>query len=513
MATPPLTRLSRIGRSADAHGMGTTISRRRFLTTTSVGVAGTYLALDGVGGATARAASETALRGLERRGADTVVVQFNAAALEAIRQTHPGPPIVARMLAVVHTCIYDAWAAYDRRAAGVAFTDPVARVRGARRRDAAVHEAIAFAGYRALVDLFPQPAQRQQFDALMASLGYDPAQTSTDTEDPSGVGNAAAAAVLEMRHSDGSNQLGSTPYADTSGYAPRNTPDEILDPDHWQPLRVTAADGTTTVQRYVTPHWGGVTPFALRSGDQFRPDQGPATSDQRLYRRQAQDIIDFTADLNDRRKSIAEYWADGPSSELPPGHWCLFAQFVSRRDRNSVDEDVRMFFAMTSAVLDASIACWDAKRAYDSVRPVTAIHYAFADQDIPTWGGRTIPGSEWRPYQVSTVVTPPFPEFISGHSTFSAAAAEVLRRFTHSDWFGGSVTLAAGSGRVEPGVVPARDLTLRWPTFSDAADQAGISRRYGGIHFEQGDLEGRAVGRRVGAQAWDHARELFRGDD
>ena len=100
------------------------------------------------------------------------------------------------------------------------------------------------------------------------------------------------------------------------------------------------------------------------------------------------------------------------------------------------------------------------------------------------------------------MVTPPFAEYPSGHSTFSAAAAEILRRFTGSDAFGAAATVPAGSSRIEPGLVPAEDLTLRWDTFSAAADQAGLSRRYGGIHFEQGDLVGRGIGRAVGARVW-----------
>jgi hypothetical protein len=107
-------------------------------------------------------------------------------------------------------------------------------------------------------------------------------------------------------------------------------------------------------------------------------------------------------------------------------------------------------------------------------------------------------------------VTPPFPEFFSGHSVFSAAGAEVLRRFTGSDVFGDSFTPAADMSRVEPGQVPAADVTLSWATFSDAADEAGLSRRYGGIHFVEGDLRGREIGRRVGRQAWNKAKAYFR---
>lgn len=109
------------------------------------------------------------------------------------------------------------------------------------------------------------------------------------------------------------------------------------------------------------------------------------------------------------------------------------------------------------------------------------------------------------------MVTPPFQEYVSGHSAFSAAAAEVLKRYTGSDAFGASVTVAAGSSRVEPGLVPAQDITLSWPTFSAAADEAGISRRYGGIHFIEGDVVSRELGRKIGAQAYRLATDYIEG--
>ena len=167
-----------------------------------------------------------------------------------------------------------------------------------------------------------------------------------------------------------------------------------------------------------------------------------------------------------------------------------------------------MFFAMTNAVFDASIACWDAKRAFDYVRPVTAINFLYAGQTVESWQG-SIDGADWKPYQAANVVTPPFPEYISGHSVFSAAAAESLKLFTRNDHFGGSVTIPAGSSRVEPGLVPANDTVLYWATFSEAADEAGISRRFGGIHFIDGDLESRKLGRVIGKQAWKKSSTLF----
>ena len=175
-----------------------------------------------------------------------------------------------------------------------------------------------------------------------------------------------------------------------------------------------------------------------------------------------------------------------------------------------------MFFLVDNAVMDAGIACWDCKRAFDYVRPITAIHYLFQGQTIYAWGGPgkgTVPmlGENFGTFQSPTFITPPFPEFSSGHSTFSAAAAEVLRRFKGSDTFGYSVTFPAGSSTLEPNLVPARDLTLTFNTFSDAADAAGMSRRYGGIHFESGDLAGRQMGRLVGAQVWTKVQTYIDG--
>jgi hypothetical protein len=129
----------------------------------------------------------------------------------------------------------------------------------------------------------------------------------------------------------------------------------------------------------------------------------------------------------------------------------------------------------------------------------------------PYQGTRWIDGSAWLPYQPATFPTPPFPEYSSGHSTFSAAGAEILRLFTGSERFGASTTLPTGSSRTEPGAVPRGDVTLSWTTFSDAADQAGLSRRYGGIHFEQGDLDGRAVGPVTARIAWRKAEDYRQG--
>jgi hypothetical protein len=432
------------------------------------------------------------------------VIAWNQAALEAVRRTRLGPPMVARAVHILHTAMYDAWAAYDERAVAVGLGD-VARRPPAERSGEAKREATSFAAYHALVDLFP--TQRNLFTAAMERLGHDPDMTGSNSS-PSTIGTLAARAVLAFRHGDGSNQLGDlapAPYADWTGYRPVNPPERLVDPNRWQPLR--QRDGTA--QHFQAPHWGLVTPFGLHAGWQLRPRRGPRRYSGPGYLRQAEQLLGDSADLTDEHKTIAEYWADGPGSATPPGHWCRVAQWVSARDRHDLDQDVLLFFVLGGALHDAAVACWDAKRAFDSVRPVSAIRLVFAGEKVRAWGGpgqgiTLIEGEEWQPY----IPTPPFAEYVSGHSTFSAAAAEVLARCTGSDAFGASVTVAAGSSQVEPGSTPAADVTLQWPTFTDAADEAGRSRRYGGIHFRSGDLAGRALGRMVGLRAWLAASAL-----
>jgi hypothetical protein len=159
---------------------------------------------------------------------------------------------------------------------------------------------------------------------------------------------------------------------------------------------------------------------------------------------------------------------------------------------------------------------YDAWATYDSVRPITAVHYLYTGKQITAWGGygkgtQRIDGGQWIPYQEPAIVTPPFPEYVSGHSTFSAAGFYTLEQVTGSDLFGDSYVATPGSSHIEPGITPKLAVVLLWLTLSDAAEQAGLSRRYGGIHFQQGDLDGRALGQRVAAQAWSKAQSYING--
>jgi len=227
-------------------------------------------------------------------------------------------------------------------------------------------------------------------------------------------------------------------------------------------------------------------------------------------------VLHVSASLGDREKMISEYWADGPATETPPGHWCLLAQFVSRHDGNNLDEDVKMFFALTGGLLDSSIAVWECKRIYDYVRPVTAIRQLFKGRRVRAWAGpfrgaQYIFGEDWQPYQQASFITPPFGEYVSGHSAFSTASAEILKSFTGSDEFGASVSLPAGSSRIEPGLTPASDVTLKWETFTAAAEEASLSRLHGGIHFTDGNVYGRIMGRQIGTEVWKRAQAYFQG--
>jgi hypothetical protein len=490
--------------------------------------------------------------------AATIVTDWNNAALAEVRASKLGPPMVARALAIVHTCMYDAWAAYDEHAVGT--TD----LRGKRRRPAGERndtkkaKAISFAAYRCLVNLFADStlfpltgaAAAVRLAAVMISHGYNPANHSTDTTTPAGIGNVAARAVIRARSGDGSNQYGDLhpgAYSDYTGYTPRNDamafctplrvemcaplPLDIDDPNHWQPLIGPPELGSVT-QKFVGPHWENVIPFALTSAQQFDnmaiappPD---IFKDAQHYEQNVNEILQFSADLDAERKLIVEYWADGPASELPPGHWGLLAQSVSLRDNHSIDEDVKMFFAMHNASFDAGIVAWHFKRKYDGVRPITAIRYLKQGQTVLAFGGpgrptENIPGEKWMPYNPGSNLTPAFPGYFSGHSTFSSASAEVLKLFTGSDDFGFSTVIPQCDvvyfgidfsrcfGRVEPGI-PAVPTTISFATFSEAAQQAGLSRLYGGIHFSDDNTTGQVVGALLGQQAWHKAQTYFNGD-
>jgi hypothetical protein len=394
--------------------------------------------------------------------------------------------------------MYDAWAAYDRTAVGT-------QLGGSLRRPAAEatlynkNEAVSFAAYRALVDLFPS-TQDALFTQQMQSLGYDVNDTSTDTAHPDGIGNTACATDLAYFHNDGSNQ--SNGYADTTGYtAPNPSPNVIVDPNGWQPL--AQANGQPT--KFLTPQWAHLKLFALTSASEFRPGP-PATTNDPLYAQQAANQVAVSAGLTDAQKVQAEYWEDGPA------HMCFFAEFISQRDRHTLDDDIKMFFTMMWAMEDANVSVWDAKIAYDSERPYTAVHYVYGGKPIQAWGGPgkgtvTMDGSQFQSY----IVTPSFGEHSAGHGAFCAAAAYVFETTTGSNTANATFTEPAGASLIEPGITPAQPVTLSWPTWNDVVTSCGQSRVYGGVHFQLGIDESETQGNQVATAVYQKAQAFFNG--
>jgi hypothetical protein len=285
----------------------------------------------------------------------------------------------------------------------------------------------------------------------------------------------------------------------------------------------------------------------------------------------------------DFARVLAEFWADGPKSETPPGHWNTIANYVAdhpafvRRWRgrgealDALAWDVRLYLALNGAVHDAAITAWGIKRRFTGPRPISLIRYMAglgqsSDEDAPSYHEQGLPlvadlievitdesaqpgerhahlaryvgelalrsfrgepgdrknelggvgwirASEWIPYQRRTFVTPAFPGFISGHSTFSRAAAEVLAAATGSAYFPGGLGefVAKKNAYLTFEKGPSTDVHLQWATYYDAADQAGQSRIYGGIHIQPDDFTGRTLGSQVGLEAIERAQKFFDG--
>lgn len=223
---------------------------------------------------------------------------------------------------------------------------------------------------------------------------------------------------------------------------------------------------------------------------------------------QAQEVVDLQNNLTDEQRLIAEFWENGAGTAFPPGTWMAITALVADQQQLSLSEQIKLFFTVGQGVGDAGIAAWDTKAAFNSPRPVRAI------RDLASLN--LLQGTNllnWNTYQLfGGPSSPPFPEYVSGHSTFSASAAEVLATYLGSDAFNLSISFPAGSSRFEGGTTPAQITTLAWGSFSAAAESAGLSRLYGGIHFADGNLDGQTLGRTVGDAVISRATALAYAD-
>jgi hypothetical protein len=472
---------------------------------------------------------------------DNAILRWDERLLESIRK-YPrvtGPTVSARAIGILHTATYDAWAAYDDRAVDTRQrlrTESSLRQAGQATEDNKT-TAISYAAYRVLLTLFPGRAQT--FRDYMSGRGYNPDDNSTNPTTPQGIGNNAAAAVLAYRATDGSNQRPGTDPAsgdpalvypndpNITPYQPVNSWQTVSNPWRWQPMCVplvaygTPCTSPSAVQGALTPQWRTVKSFALNPTTHY-PHQFVLPGPPKLKNGTCCDPKDIdselqvSSNLSVLQRAKAEYWADGPGTAFPPGHMASFAQALSRKRHNTLDQDVKLFFGLGNALMDASISSWQAKYQYDFVRPITGIRERYKGKQVTSWlgpgmGYGKVLGQNWRPYQENNVVTPAFPEYVSGHSTFSGAGSLVLSMaFGNSADFSAQATFKAGSSKIDPGT-PATDVVISWDTLIDTSDDAGWSRRWGGIHFETGDLHGRGLGKTIGYNVWNKAQTYFDG--
>jgi hypothetical protein len=345
----------------------------------------------------------------------------------------------------------------------------------------------------------------------------------------------AANAVIEYRRNDGSNADGKmaggdgTPYSDYTGYKPKNTAEKFVDLTSWCPIPFQDGKGGTRSPGFLHPQCFKVKPFALQSTDQFRPPPPPQYGSEQL-KREVDEAIQVNGHLTLEQKAVVEFMREGPHSTGQSGHWLQFASDISRRDKHGTDEDMKMFFSVSNVVFDAFMACWEAKRTYDTGRPYWWVRHLYKDQMVDGWlgpgkGFGKVKATDWYPYSPYAFVTPPFPGYPSGHATASGAAARILELFTGSDHYGAVAFQEAGY-MTEAGFsaaqmqardgVPAAGLDskivrLPLPTFTATAEMAAMSRLWGGYHIRVDNDEGLVLGRRVAMYSWPKFQAYFNG--
>jgi hypothetical protein len=389
-------------------------------------------------------------------GAD-VVTQWNAITLQAIKQARPAPamgstppPPAARAMAMVHTAVYDAVNSITSTHTPYKFYEPAPST-------TSKEAAAAQAAHKVLTQLFPW--QAATFDAELSSTLSGIAD-GPDKAAGIALGSSIGQKVWNSRQGDGS--------------AANPTYTGGTDPGDWRPT--PPANATTPLfQQFAT-----TTCWAMPSASAFRQGPPPAINSEE-YRIAFDEVkrlggvnsVERTAEQSD----IARLWAAGGGTITPPGMWNKIAQDLAVSQGNTLEENARMFALLNIAAADAAICSWDMKVHYDFWRPVTAIELAETDgnPDTSTEAG-------WLPL----LTTPNFQAYTSGHSTFSGAASQVLALFFGTDAINFSVT---GDDVA---------ITRNFTSLSAAADEAGRSRIYGGIHFEFDNVAGLSSGRSVG---------------
>jgi RHS repeat-associated protein len=386
---------------------------------------------------------------ITRTNPDDVILTWNHIALAAIQRENTPPPSAARVLGMVHTAMYDAVNAIEQKYG-------VYRVDATAPTGADEIAAAAAAAAKVLNAIYPN--QQAFFNAALTNSLADGA-TAMASAAGVALGETVAANILAWRQQDGSRNP-----------AAFNPTTNVGD---WQP-DLPNYDGA------LLPQWGQVTTFGLTSGSQFRPAGDPSLTSAAYTA-----AFNETKDLGSRDSSTRTadqtqsvlFWADGGGSYTPAGHWNDIAATAASVAGKSVLDNARIFAQLNIALADAGIAAWDSKYTFNAWRPITAIRQA--DKD-----GNPLTSAD--PNWVPLINTPPFPEYVSGHSTFSAAAAAVLGKS-----FGNAFSFNSGS-------VTLPNVTRSFTSFDAAAAEAGQSRIYGGIHFQFSNQDGLTLGKQIG---------------
>ncbi|MDP3498870.1 MAG: vanadium-dependent haloperoxidase [Myxococcales bacterium] len=447
----------------------------------------------------------------------TLIPTIVPVVLDPVTGVKPGDAtLVLRATTLVTHAAFDAIAPYHPTAVGVS-----SRL-GRRPPSESVTNrnkniAIAYASYRVLLSLYPRKAATWR--SMMVLAGQNPDDSSTNPATAIGIGNLAGAAVVNDREHDGMNQLGDaggqqfqrTPYADTTGYEPRNTPFELRDPTRWQPDIFTSGNGIFRIQKFVTPQVAYTRPYSLTS---LAPYRSPPPVDSLLrgprafqrYKAQADVVLAATAALNDETKLVAELFNDKIAS-LGFG-----ALFIALSRGQTLDEFVQYDFLVNMAAFDGMIVTWKQKIEWDAVRPRSAIAWIYGNRRVTAYGGpgvgtTSIRASEFQPY----FGVADHPDYPSGSACFCAAHSQASRRFLGSDAFGFPVNYPAGSSAFEPGITPATNLTLFFPTFTDFEQRCARSRVNSGVHFEAAVNEGLRLCKPVGDRAYTYLQTLLNG--
>lgn len=359
-----------------------------------------------------------------------VVERWNAEFLAAVRRQAPPPCLVARNLAILHLSIWQA-------------------VKGAGEGNESL--AVSAAAHEACTALFP--GDRSGFDALLGE--FSEAKGSAME-----AARLQAAEVLRSREDDGANT--------TVHYHPD------LAPGVWE--------RTTNNRAPELPHWGKVKPFIIGSVARFRPPPPPSLGSE-AYARDVKEVRELGGALSSVRtadqEQIARFWSDFSYTTSPAGRWNEIAAKALETRPMTVREKARLFAILNVAMADAGIATWECKYHYRFWRPVSAIHETFDDGNPAT-----TPDRKWK----SLLPSPSHPDYVSGHSTFSGAAAWIL---THS--------LGVPQEKIEVANGDMPGVTRSFGSYEEIAKEAGRSRIYGGIHFSTANEEGRKMGQRIAA--------------